>query len=120
MLLQRAIASSQNGITIGEASDGHFPLVYADPAFYRMTGYEPEDVIGNDCRFLQRGLTTQPGLEVLRTAIANAMESTVLLHNFRKDGTEFWNDLMVSPALNEQRDANALCGHSARCHRARE
>ena len=101
VLLQRAIASSQNGITIGEASDGHFPLVYANPAFYRMTGYEPEDVIGNDCRFLQRGLTTQPGLEVLRTAIANGMESTVLLHNFRKDGTEFWNELTVSPVLND-------------------
>ncbi|CAM3567785.1 sensor histidine kinase [Polaromonas hydrogenivorans] len=101
VLLHRAIASSQNGITIGQASDGEFPLVYANPAFYRLTGYEPDDVIGKDCRFLQRGLTTQPGLQTLRTAIANGVESTVLLHNFRKDGTGFWNELTVSPVLND-------------------
>lgn len=101
VLLQRAIASSQNGLTIGQARDGEFPLVYANPAFYRMTGYEPDEVIGKDCRFLQRGQTAQPGKEAFRAALAQGMEATVLLHNFRKDGTGFWNELTVSPVLND-------------------
>ncbi|CAN5162813.1 hypothetical protein BH10PSE16_BH10PSE16_40340 [soil metagenome] len=101
VLLQRAIASSQNGVTIGLASNGEFPLVYANPAFYRMTGYEPDEVIGRDCRFLQRDQTEQPGKAALRAALAQGVESTVLLQNYRKDGTKFWNELTVSPVLNE-------------------
>ena len=53
LLLHRAIASSQNGITIGRVDRGQIPLIYANPAFYRLTGYGPEDVIGKDCRLLQ-------------------------------------------------------------------
>lgn len=100
-LLHRAIASSQNGITIGRASNGEFPLIYANPAFYRLTGYEPAEVIGQDCRFLQGGLKEQPGRQTLRTALAQGAEATVLLRNYRKDGTEFWNELTASPVLNE-------------------
>ena len=101
VLLQRAIASSQNGITIGCASNGAFPLIYANPAFYRLTGYEADEVIGKDCRFLQRGQIEQPGLKTLREALALGAEATVLLRNYRKDGSEFWNELTVSPVLNE-------------------
>lgn len=102
VLLQRAISSSQNGITIARLSDeGEFPLVYANPAFYRLTGYEPDEVIGRDCRFLQRGHTAQPGLTALKAALSRGVEATVVLSNFRKDGSHFWNELTVSPVLNE-------------------
>ncbi|MDB5868178.1 MAG: sensor signal transduction histidine kinase [Polaromonas sp.] len=99
MLLNRAVESSQNGITIGRAIDGEFPLIYANPAFYRLTGYGPSEVIGKDCRFLQRELNDQPGLQTLRAALAQGAEATVLLRNFRKDGREFWNELTVSPVM---------------------
>jgi PAS domain S-box-containing protein len=102
VLLQRAISSSQNGITIARLSDeGEFPLVYANPAFYRLTGYDPDEVIGRDCRFLQRGQTAQPGLTVLKAALSSGVEATVVLSNFRKDGSHFWNELTVSPVMNE-------------------
>ncbi|MBH2020023.1 MAG: PAS domain-containing protein [Burkholderiales bacterium] len=101
LLLQRAITSSKNGITIGRALNGQFPLIYANPAFYRLTGFAPGEVIGQDCRFLQQGHKEQPGLQTLRCALAQGAEATVLLRNFRKDGTEFWNELTVSPVLNE-------------------
>ncbi len=101
VLLHRAIAFSQNGITIGRASGGEFPLIYANPAFYSLSGYSPEDILGNDCRLLQRAVTDQPGLEILRAAMAKGQETTVLLRNFRKDGTQFWNELSVSPVLDD-------------------
>jgi PAS domain S-box-containing protein len=102
VLLQRAISSSQNGITIARLSDeGEFPLVYANPAFYRLTGYEPDEVIGRDCRFLQKGQKVQPGLTALKAALARGVEATVVLSNFRKDGSQFWNELTVSPVLSE-------------------
>lgn len=101
-LLHRAIASSQNGITIARASDGEFPLIYANPAFYAMSGFTPEEVLGNDCRFLQRGQSDQAGLVTLRQALAEGRQATVLLLNYRKDGSEFWNELTVSPIFGEE------------------
>lgn len=101
VLLQRAVESSQAGITIGRLSNGQFPLIYANPAFYRLTGYTSGEVIGQDCRFLQGGLTEQPALQSLRAALALGNEATVLLRNFRKDGTGFWNELTMSPVLSE-------------------
>ncbi|MDI1236653.1 MAG: PAS domain-containing protein [Polaromonas sp.] len=101
LLLHRAIASSQNGITIGRVDKGQIPLIYANPAFYRLTGYGPEDVIGKDCRLLQGNQTEQPGLKTLRAALAQGADATVLLRNFRKDGSEFLNELTVSPVLGD-------------------
>jgi len=101
VLLQRAIASSKNGVTIGRASHGKFPLIYANAAFYRLTGYAPEEVMGQNCRFLQNGESDQSGLHTLRAALAQGTDVTVLLRNYRKDGSAFWNELTVSPVLNE-------------------
>lgn len=102
-LLQRAIASSKNGITIGRASRGKFPLIYANAAFYDMTGYGPEQVIGENCNFLQNGESDQPGRHTLRAAMAQGTDATVLLRNYRKDGSAFWNEVTVSPVFNEDR-----------------
>ncbi|MBA3594930.1 MAG: PAS domain-containing protein [Polaromonas sp.] len=101
LLLQRAIASSHNGITIGRVDKGQIPLIYANPAFYRLTGYGPEDVIGKDCRLLQGTQTEQAGLTTLRAALRQGTQATVLLRNYRKDGSEFLNELTVSPVLND-------------------
>ena len=117
VLLQRAIASSQNGITIGEAKDGQFPLVYANPAFYRMTGYEPQDVIGNDCRFLQRGLTTQPGLQTLAHRHCQRHGSHRAAAELSQGRHRVLERVDGVAGAQRQRDADALCGHPARCHR---
>ena len=101
LLLHRAIAASVDGVTIGRASGAQFPLIYANASFYQMTGYEPGEVMGNDCRFLQGALRDQPGLETLRSALKEGAAATVLLRNFRKDGSWFWNELSVSPVLDE-------------------
>ena len=101
LLLHRAIASSRNGITIGRVSEGQIPLIYANAAFYRLTGYAPDDIMGKDCRLLQGALTDQPGLQTLRAALAQGTEATVLLRNYRKDGSEFWNELTISPVLSD-------------------
>jgi len=100
-LLHRAISSTHSGVTIARVSGGQRLLIYANSAFYRLTGFAADEVIGNDCRFLQGELTQQPGLQTLRTALAQQVEATVLLRNYRKDGSEFWNELTVSPVLDE-------------------
>lgn len=98
-LKDRALAASANGIVITDPNLPDDPIVYTNPAFTRMTGYAPEEVIGRNCRFLQAGDDDQPALEDLRAAIRERRACKVVLRNYRKDGALFHNELTVSPVL---------------------
>jgi len=73
------------------------PIVLANQAFLDLTGYDAEEVVGRNCRFLQGHDTSKDAVEVVRTAIAEARAIEVELLNYRRDGTTFWNQLHVSP-----------------------
>src|SRR3712207_3125112 len=96
-LLDRAVAASANGIVITDPKVPDNPIVYVNPAFERISGYGAEDVLGRNCRFLQGDERDQPALEELRAALGEERECRVVLRNYRKDGTLFWNELYISP-----------------------
>jgi diguanylate cyclase (GGDEF)-like protein/PAS domain S-box-containing protein len=96
-LLQRAMEASGNGILITDCQQPDNPLVYVNPAFERITGYRADEVLGRNCRFLHGADQNQPGSLLLRQAIANRHEARVVLRNYRKDGTLFWNELYIAP-----------------------
>ena len=96
-LSNQAIAASSNGIVIADARAPDMPVTYINPAFERMTGYSAAEVLGRNCRFLQGKDTAQPALNELRAALQEGRGCTVILSNYRKDGTHFWNELSISP-----------------------
>ncbi|MEA5451955.1 PAS domain S-box protein, partial [Leptolyngbya sp. CCNP1308] len=96
-LRERAIAASHNGIVITDARQPSNPIIYANPAFERMTGFSAAEAMGHNCRFLQSNQLEQPGLDTLRQAIAAGEDCTVELINYRKNGEPFWNHLSISP-----------------------
>jgi PAS domain S-box-containing protein len=100
-LLDRAVAASSNGILITDPKVPDNPIVYVNPAFERISGYAVEEVLGNNCRFLQGDERDQPELDELRAALREERECRVVLRNYRKDGTLFWNELYVSPVHDE-------------------
>ena len=100
-LLDRAVTASTNAISITDPNQPDDPLVYVNPAFERTTGYPAEEALGRNCRFLQSEDHDQPALEELRIAIHEERHCTVVLRNYRKDGTMFWNELSVYPVRNE-------------------
>ena len=96
-LLEKAIDSAAEGITLSDTSRSDNPIIYANEGFERLTGYTSQDVIGRNCRFLQ-GQTTDPHtVSEIRRAIEQGTECTVELLNHRKDGTPFWNRLSLTP-----------------------
>src|SRR5215210_3605823 len=95
-LLGRSIAASSKGILIRDPSLPDNPIVYVNPAFERTTGYSMEEAIGRNCRFLQGEDRDQPSLDELRAAIRERRGCRVVLRNYRKDGSPFWNELYVS------------------------
>ena len=109
-LLERAIAASSNGIVITNAKKPDNPVIYVNPGFEKITGYRKEEVIGNNCRFLQGNDTTQPALEELRTALKEQRACDVSLRNYRQDGSLFWNDFSISPVRDASGDVTHYIG----------
>ena len=101
-LLDRAVAASSNGIVITDPRMPDDPIVYVNPAFEKISGYPVDEVLGHNCRFLQGEDRDQPALGELRAALSEEREYRVVLRNYRKDGTPFWNELYVSPVHDEE------------------
>jgi PAS domain S-box-containing protein len=100
-LLERAVTASTNSVVITDPNQPDDPIVYVNPAFERTTGYAAEEVLGHNCRFLQRDDRAQPALEELKAAVCEGRDCTVVLRNYRKDGTQFWNELSIYPVRDE-------------------
>jgi diguanylate cyclase (GGDEF)-like protein/PAS domain S-box-containing protein len=100
-LLQRSLEASYNGVLICDALAEDLPIIYANTAFERITGYSAEEAIGRNCRFLQNDEREQAGIREVRQRLALQEDAHVVLRNFRKDGTPFWNDLYIAPVPNE-------------------
>ena len=77
------------------------PIILANPAFLKLTGYDEAEVIGRNCRFLQGPDTDPAAIDRIRAAIAADADVTVELLNYRKDGSHFWNELQISPIRDE-------------------
>jgi PAS domain S-box-containing protein len=100
-LRNRAIAASNNGILITDPNLPDNPIIYSNESVLRITGYSEDELIGRNCRLLQDQDRNQPELDKLRKAIREDHDCRVLLRNYRKDGTLFWNELSVSPVYDE-------------------
>lgn len=96
-LFQRALECTSNGVVISDMTLANEPVFYANPAFCRITGYEPGEVIGRNLRFLEGEDTDQPGLHELRAAMHARRSTQVVLRHYRKDGTLFFNEMAVAP-----------------------
>jgi len=101
-VLGHALEAVSHGITITDPHQPDNPIVYANAAFEHITGYSAEEVIGRNYRFLQGSDRDQPSLEEVRAAIREERGCRVVVRNYRRDGTLFWQDLSISPVRDEQ------------------
>lgn len=96
-LLLQLVESAQDGIVVAEKEGEDTILVYVNPAFEKLTGYSSDDILYQDCRFLQGDDTDQSAVKIIREAIESQQPVRTILKNYRKDGTVFWNELSVTP-----------------------
>lgn len=101
-LLQAALESIEDGFAISDMQQTEQPLIYVNSGFAQLTGYTVAEVIGRNCRFLQGDERDQNALAILRNAIQHAEPCCVILRNYRKDGTPFWNELSLYPLFDQQ------------------
>lgn len=106
-ILNRSVEASTNGVVISDARRPGFPIIYINPAFTAISGYEPDDMIGRNCRILQ-GVDTDPNtVQQISKALREQHEIRCTIRNYRKDGKPFWNELIISPV----RDVNGEVSH---------
>ncbi|WP_119302553.1 sensor histidine kinase [Dongia deserti] len=100
-VLASALQSITIGVALCDATTPEATILYVNPAFGRITGYERQEVIGQPLRFLQARGTPQDQLERLERALIQRRAANLLLRSQRKDGKPFWNDMHVNPILED-------------------
>ncbi|MEI6707693.1 MAG: PAS domain-containing protein [Methylococcales bacterium] len=91
-----------NGVTLSDPDLEDTPIIYANKAFERLTGYNQEEIIGFNCRFLQGDDRDQAEREQIAKALEKHEAVEVTLRNYRKDGTLFYNHLKIVPLFDKK------------------
>jgi PAS domain S-box-containing protein len=99
LLRDRAIEAIGQGIVISDPNLPDNPVIYANAAFEKLTGYSREEVVGKNCRLLKGPDTDPATVDIVRKAVRERRPCIVQLLNYRKDGTKFWNSLVISPVF---------------------
>ncbi|GAB5349826.1 PAS domain-containing protein [Alteriqipengyuania sp. 357] len=97
VLFEQAMAQTRMAVCLSDPNQPDMPIVFANRAFRRLTGYEEEEILGRNCRFLQGARTDRDSVARVRQAIDDEDVIVVELLNYRKDGTPFWNALHLGP-----------------------
>jgi PAS domain S-box-containing protein/diguanylate cyclase (GGDEF)-like protein len=98
-VMAAALTDAAIGVLLTDPNEPDNPISFVNPAFTRITGYEANEAIGRNCRFLQGPLTNRADVARLTAGIAAREPVGVELLNYRRDGGEFWNALNVAPIL---------------------
>ena len=96
------VDSSPEGIVICDATVPDCPLVYANAAFVQLSGYALSELLGRNLRLLQGNDHDQEGRQRIREALSRGETCRVLMRNYRPDGAQYWNEIVVQPIRNAQ------------------
>jgi|GEM_PF-4796835 len=101
-LIHKALSMTKDGIVITDMMQPNNPIIYANIAFCHNTGYSIQELLGKNCRVLQSDDSDQAALKTIREAIHNGESCEVLLKNFKKDRTIFYNHVLISPIIENE------------------
>lgn len=103
-LLAAAVNHAEDAVII-TSTDLELPgpsIVFVNSAFTKITGYTAEEVIGRNPRFLQGPNTDRTVLSRLRKTLEGGEVFYGEAINYRKDGTEFYNEWHIEPIRDAQ------------------
>ena len=100
--LAAAVDATSNAVVVTDPNLPGNPIIFVNPAFTRMTGYQASEVVGKNCRLLQGRDTDRTTIDRLRRAISARKPVSVTIRNYRRDGRTFWNELTVNPVVDER------------------
>jgi len=103
----KAIESTFDGIFIIDALKPNFPIIYANPSFFKLTGYDKKEVIGKNYFLLYGGSDNIiVADEIKQTLLAGSVFQGEMIH-LKKNGKKFWSLLRITLV----RDKNGIVTH---------
>jgi diguanylate cyclase (GGDEF)-like protein/PAS domain S-box-containing protein len=108
---RRLLETSPEGVCLVDAQASDLPVIYVNPGFLTLTGYTASDVVGKNLRLLQGDDREQDGRHRLREALKLGESCRVLLRNYRKDGSLFWNEMTILPLKDAEGRVTHFAGH---------
>ena len=83
-------------------------IVYVNAAFTHMTGYSAEEVLGKTPSILNKLKTDPKVIEEISQGIANYQPVKLELINYRKDGSEYWSEINITPMFDDSGECTNL------------
>lgn len=84
-------------ISIADATQRRFPLIYVNSAFQEMSGFTLQEVIGKSNKFLQKAAVEESMGHIMTTTLGAGEPCRVFISNKRKDDTPFRSLLSMKP-----------------------
>jgi diguanylate cyclase (GGDEF)-like protein/PAS domain S-box-containing protein len=91
------VDQSPEGIVVCDATVADCPVVYANTAFQQLSGYPSSSLLGRNLRLLQGSDQDQEGRQRIREALAKGEACRVMMRNYRPDGAQYWNEILIQP-----------------------
>jgi two-component system, cell cycle sensor histidine kinase and response regulator CckA len=112
-LRDRALGAINQGILITDSGRTGDPIIYVNPAFERITGYCANEVVGRNFRFLQGQHSDRQMARDMQSAMEEHRNFSGMILNYRKDGSEFWNEITLAPVADDRREVTHFVGTHA-------
>lgn len=96
------------------------PVIFVNDAFSKLTGYEREEILGRNCRFLQGPDTDPAAVRAICKAVGTMQPIEIDIRNYRKSGETFWNRLLLAPVFDRNRQLTYFFASQVDVTRERE
>ena len=104
-LLETVILQTKDSIIITEAdfNEDQLPkIVYVNPAFSLMTGYQAFEIIGQSPDIFKGSKTNPEAISEMINSIRNQQENILEMICYKRDGKEFWLRFTMIPIFNNE------------------
>jgi PAS domain S-box-containing protein len=95
-----AAETTRMAMVFTDARKAENPIIFANDSFLSLTGYEREEVLGQSFNFLMAHAADAEALVQIEAEFRGSSNGAEIRYR-RKDGSEFWAALFISPVRDE-------------------
>ena len=99
-----AAETTRMAMVFTDAREDDNPIIFANDSFLSLTGYGREEVLGQSFNFLLAHAADAEALARIEAEFEGGSEGGTEIRYRRKDGSEFWAALFISPVRDEGGD----------------